>query len=249
MLLWIFPAVLSASSNGHRCLVLMIQELTSLGIPCGVLVPSPTRFKQLSTLHIPETVSIIRSDQIPASSLSVVATDTSDGNYVNQLRAQNHRIIWWLMAPPVVLGAPFPQIESIDEILLYSSFVLPGLSSYFFLQDPGSFEQMYDLNKEINIAGSNLSSSSGKKIGIYCGKGRLTPLPESIESYLSGADLIAFSRYWPKSRQEYNELILSLDALISYDPLTAVNLDVACQGKPVYLPNNPFDKSPIHNSP
>lgn len=85
ILLWIFPAVLSASSNGHRCLVRMIRELIGIGVPCGILVPSPTRFQNLSTLHIPKGVSIIRSDQIPASSFSVVATDTSDVDYVNEL--------------------------------------------------------------------------------------------------------------------------------------------------------------------
>ena len=249
MLIWLFPAVLSSSSNGHRCLSLMLQTLVTQGISCGVVVQSPSRFYQLSTLKIPEIVPVLKPNQIPSRTISVIATDTSDASLVSELRIKQHHIIWWLMAPPVILGTPFPPISALDQVLCYSAFILPGLQDYYFVQDPSTFRQLQERYDKLRLANNQSNQRAQSRIGIYCGKGRLTKLPKHLEQHLKTTTLVPFSRYWPQCQEDYSQLILSLDALISYDPLTAVNLDVACQGKPVFLPSDPFDSQAYSSFP
>ena len=99
IILFLFPAVLSSSSNGHRSMVFMIQKLVERGFPCGILVKSISQFNRLSTLSLPKNVSIIGNDSLPKSSICVIATDVADPCLIDKLRFYGHRILWWLMAP------------------------------------------------------------------------------------------------------------------------------------------------------
>ena len=136
IILFLFPAVLSSSSNGHRSMVFMIQKLIDRGFYCGVLVKSISQFKKFSTLTLPENVDIFSNESFPKSSICVIAPDVVDPYLVDNLRFHGHRILWWLMAPPALLGTSFPNIQSGDSVAIYSSFVLPGFSDYCFIQDP-----------------------------------------------------------------------------------------------------------------
>ena len=146
IILFLFPAVLSSSSNGHRSMVFMIQKLVERGFPCGILVKSISQFNRLSTLSLPKNVSIIGNDSFPKSSICVIATDVADPCLIDKLRFYGHRVLWWLMATPALLGTPFPNIQSEDSIAIYSTFVLPGLSDYCFIQDPACFQNFLDID-------------------------------------------------------------------------------------------------------
>ncbi|MCP9904715.1 hypothetical protein KBY72_12105 [Cyanobium sp. BA5m-21] len=249
LILWVFPAVLSSSSNGHRSMAYMIHMLVQRGYPCGVLVPSISRFKQLSTLQLPNGVFLIKNEHPPKSSLCVVAPDTADPYFIETLRSYGHRVLWWLMAPPVLLGSPFPKVQANDSVAIYSSFVLPDHNDYCFVQDPSCFQQI-SVQKYSNRLDTLLKPSVRcLRVGIYCGKARLTLLSQVLESFLSGVEIVPFSRNWPSGRSDYNELINSLDGLICFDPLTAVILDIVAQAKPVFLPNNPFPLSAYEDFP
>ena len=240
IILFLFPAALSSSSNGHRSMVFMIQKLVERGFPCGVLVKSISQFKKLSALSLPKNVSIIGNDSFPKSSVCVIAPDVADPCLIDKLRFHGHRVMWWLMAPPALLGTSFPNIQSEDSVAIYSSFVLPGLSDYCFIQDPAYFQDFLDSNPLTSYCITPKSLNRRLRIGIYCGKGRLTLLSPLLETFLRDVELVKFDRYCPAGRKEYCELIDSLDGLICFDPLTAVILDAASRAKPVYLPNNPF---------
>ena len=248
-ILWLFPAVLSSSSNGHRSMVLMISQLAKQGFQCGILVPSCSRFKRDSTLTLPESIVLFRKDDCPKMSKCIIATDTADASFIDRLRSCGHNILWWLMAPPALLGTPFPKIYAQDSVAIYSSFILPGLSEYCFVQDPCSFQESPDIKTKPHHDVSSRFSPRKLRIGIYCGKARLTLLAPLLEDFLSTTTLISFSRYWPIESHEYFELLDSLDALICFDPLTAVILDFVSRSKPVYLPNNPFPLSSYEDYP
>lgn len=249
LILWVFPAVLSSSSNGHRSMAYMIEMLVQRGYPCGVLVPSISRFKKLSTLQLPNDIFLIKNEHPPQSSLCVVAPDTADPYFIETLRSYGHRVLWWLMAPPVLLGSPFPKIEAKDSVAIYSSFVLPDHNDYCFVQDPSCFQQI-TVQKYSNPSDTPLKVPARcLRVGIYCGKARLTLLSPVLESFLCGVEIVPFSRHRPSCRDDYNDLINSLDGLICFDPLTAVILDIVAQAKPVYLPNNPFPLSAYENFP
>jgi hypothetical protein len=240
MILWLLPDVLSSSSNGHRSLVYMIKQLVQCGYLCGVLVPSLSRFQNLSTLELPDSVAIFAKTETPSHSICVVALDTSDMDMVCTLRQQGHQILWWLMAPPGLLGSPFPNIKEWDSVAIYSSFVLPNQRRYCFVQDPVPFRQILRLGSSQKTLNNSHDGSHRSRLGIYCGKSRLSLLDPRLEDLMRDAILLPFDRYWPKSRSEYCKLIYSLDALICFDPLTSVIMDVAIQGKPVYIPSDPF---------
>ena len=249
IVLFLFPAVLSGSSNGHRSMTVMIQKLIDRGFYCGVLVESISQFKKLSTLTLPKNVSIFSNKSFPKSSICVIAPDVVDPYLVDNLRFHGHRILWWLMAPPGLLGTPFPNIQLGDSVAIYSSFVLPGCSDYCFIQDPACFQDFLDNDHHLPLYITSKTLNRRPRIGIYCGKGRLTLLSPLLETFLRDVELVEFNRYFPAERKKYCELIDSLDALICFDPLTAVVLDAVSRAKPVYLPNNPFPSDSFEEFP
>ena len=249
IILFLFPAVLSSSSNGHRSMVFMIQKLIDRGFYCGVLVKSISQFKKFSTLTLPVNVDIFSNESFPKSSICVIAPDVVDPYLVDNLRFHGHRILWWLMAPPALLGTSFPNIQSGDSVAIYSSFVLPGFSEYCFIQDPDYFRNFLDNDDHLPLYLTSKTLNRRLRIGIYCGKGRLTLLSPFLETFLRDVELVEFNRYFPAERKKYCELIDSLDALICFDPLTAVVLDAVSRAKPVYLPNNPFPSESFQEFP
>ena len=237
-IVFLLPAVLNKSSNGHKSIAWLIRFFCEQQVKCTLIVPSIDRFKQLSSIQLPMEANICGYNNLPESSSCVIANDTSSSLIVDKLRVNNHRIIWWLLAPPNILGSPFPDIHHSDSVAIYSSFVLPGLKKYYFIQESENFYSLkYKLASSDHV---NINNSDKKKIAIYCGKGRLFLLPQCLEELISQYQISYFTRYKPKSRQSYEQLLLSCDALISYDSITAVILDFASLGKPVYLPNDPF---------
>lgn len=243
-IVFILPTVLNQTSNGHKSVAWLIRYFCNKKIKCTLLVPSTDRFLQLSSICLPENLDICDYSNPPESSICVIANDTSSILIAEQLRFKNHKILWWLLAPPNLLGTPFPDIHISDGIAVYSSFVLPYLNEYCFIQDPQPFVSLRDnLSALAPSMHGATSKNNTKNIAIYCGKGRLVLLPRRLEQLVSEYDITYFTRYKPKSRQLYEKLLFSCDALISYDPLTAVILDFAALGKPVYLPHDPFPKS------
>ena len=250
LILWLFPTVLSSSSNGHRTMVYAIEKLVHKGYSCGVLVPSRSRFKKQSSLNLSDNVLLFKNSEPPARSSCVIASDTADVKLVDSLRHRGHRILWWLMAPPGLLDAPFPNIHTKDQVAIYSSFILPDVGKYCFMQDPSVYEELLRMSFSCCSESQRSTKKPKKRVGVYCGKGALRLLSPHLETTLGRyTELVPFDRYWPASRREYNNLVISLDGLICFDPLTAVILDVAAQGKPVYLPNKLFPASAYDGFP
>lgn len=95
----------------------------------------------------------------------------------------------------------------------------------------------------VDVIEKDLWVPSAKKrsgVAYYIGKGK-------VDMNMLPANAIEITRDFPKSRSALADLVSGVELLISFDPLTQLNLETALTGTPVFIhaPNDRWTKSEI----
>lgn len=122
----------------------------------------------------------------------------------------------------------------------YSSYTDPGSNYFFYYQPPLESEWEEALLNPIAEAGHQ------KRLLIYNGKGRLTPLPQKILVACKQSRIQLVTRFNPETKKDLFHALTTSHGLISFDELTNLNLEAASLGVPIFLANPVF--SPISRS-
>lgn len=236
------PPAFSCTSNGHRTLIQVIQQCRYRGLDCLIVSEDPDRLVSQSTINIKDQILIENISELAERVQVCVVSDTSREEHVAKIRSKGIQIIWWMMAPVGFFDGGEPNVHKDDICIPYSSFVYPGSNRYWFYHESTTIDAIRDIDSDGQVSRTKrLGRTRTKKtIGIYSGKGRISLLEPPLERELSSMNLVEITRSRPRQKSDYVRLMDSIDGLISFDPLTAVALDVAMQGKPVYIVKNPF---------
>lgn len=227
----------SAASNGVRCLYELAVLLNRAGHDVyGVPRNMNTYFRgqidlPVSYREIPVAMHLFGS----VGDFYIVA-ETAPPKMVAAARKRGITVIWWQLAPYRFLGSNnMPRAG--DFSLPYSSYVDPDASSYYYYQPPLDHAWRQAL---AGFSPSSQADESGIRLCVYNGKGRIRALPRQILDLCGRAEVVAITRESPSSRAELLGLLRSCHGLISFDEFSALNLEAASMGVPVFIANPLF---------
>lgn len=227
----------SAASNGIRCLYELAVVLSRAGhevygVPRKISAYSRGQIGlPVSYREIPVAMHLFGS----VGDFYIVA-ETAPPKKVGAARKRGITVIWWQLAPYGFLGSNnLPRVG--DFSLPYSSYVDPEASYYYYYQPPLDRAWQQAL---VGVSSSSQGDGSGLRLCVYSGKGRIRGLPRQILELCSRAEIIAITRESPSSRAELLGLLRSCHGLISFDEFSALNLEAASMGVPVFVANPLF---------
>jgi len=225
----------SRNSNGILCLYELSLYLHRSGFAVYG-VPRKFRAFLASVNTLPTRFRDIPFTAKPFGSSEdvFIAAETVPRRTMDAVRAQGIRVAWWCLAPFCLLdGTQWPRIG--DLSLPYSSYVDPDSERYYYFQpDPdASFKRALAHQKARPIL-------ARPRLCIYNGKGRFKKLTRRILDLCRESEIIMITRASPSSRRKLFELLSSSDGLITFDEFSALNLEAAALGLPVFLANPLF---------
>lgn len=163
-----------------------------------------------------------------------IVAETAPSKKVDSARKRGIKIVWWQLAPYRFLGGDsLPKAG--DFCLPYSSYVDPDAPFYYYYQPPLDSVWSEGLSEV-----SGTSKIDRLRLCIYNGKGRIVRLPQSILAMCAHADVVVVTRQSPSTRDELFKLLRSCHGLISFDEFSALNLEAASMGVPVFVANPLF---------
>lgn len=227
--------IFSRNSNGIVCLYELSLFLHKAGFSVyGV----PRKFQTFlhTVANLPDKYSQIQYVERPSGSASdfFVVSETVSRSMIDHARMQQIRIAWWALAPYRLLdGALLPKIG--DFSLPYSSYVDPTSEHFLYFQP--------DLDNHFVDALDNQKSRvpcDRMRIAVYTGKGRIKALPQPVLDICKGSEIFPITRTTPPIRFQLFDLLSSVDCMITFDELSAINLEAAALGVPVLLANPLF---------
>jgi hypothetical protein len=236
-IVFLIPTELNPRSNGHACIITLAMELQAIGHDVSLLPFQPYHFYRHYWPNLPQTYRKLRFLAHPSEALQhsfLVVPESTPRGLLNKLRPHFRDVLWWLLAPSGLLTTYKPAMRAGDLMLPFSSFTLPYSPKYLFVHPPSdealARANFLHLPHRLRL----------KSICFYTGKGRLKALPRQLHRAMLGLDIRLITRAHPSTRQELISLMADSRGLISFDPLTNLNLEAANLGVPVYLPGNPF---------
>lgn len=225
----------SKNSNGIVCLYELGLSLHEAGFEVYG-VPRNLRSFLRSLKRLPSKYRQIPIAETPFGSDAdfFVAAETVPPRIIRCVRQHNIRVAWWGLAPYRLLdGKLMPRIG--DLSLPYSSYVDPSAERYFYFQPEFDSHYMRALaNQDSRVANERI------RICLYNGKGRLRSLPPEVLSLCKNSEVIPITRNSPPTRAQLFDLLTSADGMISFDEFSAINLEAASLGIPVFLANPLF---------
>ena len=236
-IVFLIPTELNPRSNGHACILTLAKELQAVGHDVSLLPFQPYRFYRRYWPKLPQAYRQLKFLAHPSeafqNSLLVVPESTPRG-LLNKLRPFFQDVLWWVLAPSGLLTTYKPAMRAGDLMLPFSSFTLPYSPNYLFVHPPAD-DALAKANRVFLPHRLQLRS-----VCFYTGKGRLKALPRPLHRALLGLNIRLITRAYPSTRKGLISLLADSRGLISFDPLTNLNLEAANLGLPVYLPGNPF---------
>ena len=228
----------SRNSNGIRCLYDLSLYLSQAGFPVyGVPRKLNTFFKSLKNLP-PEYKDILIAENPFGSSDDVfIAAETIPARTMHLVRRHGMRVIWWQLAPYCLLdGQLWPKPG--DMSLPFSSYVDPNANHYFYYQPRPEINWLAALSHPPAVL-----ATSQLRICVYNGKGRLKEIKDKkILGLCSKSEIVPITRAAPAPRASLIELLQSAHGLISFDEFSAINLEAASLGVPVFLASPLFEQ-------
>lgn len=221
-----------ANSNGIKCIYYLAKRLADSGVNIVFLPRNIQGFKKKLPAEfkgIP--VWPLWRIQAPAT---LVCPESAPAKTIKYARKKGIRILWWYLAPHGLLEKPKASPKAGDKIITFSSYVFPEEDCYYFQPplDPAWCRALATYRPR--------SDHKETMVGIYCGKGRLRPLPEQLRALLFDSKIKIITRSSPSSRNELFSLLSMIDGLITYDELSQLTLEAATLGIPVLLANPLF---------
>ena len=232
--IYVDAPVYTQTSNGIKCLYYLAEELKRR----GALVRFLPRNLRSFTSHLPSRFSHIRHTPYwflePNSIL--ICSESTPRHVINSARKKGLLIFWWYLAPLGLLEKARVKPLETDQLLIFSSYVLPDhKGKYSYYQPEIDLYWRQSLKKYCTLKGE-----VDLKVVIYCGKGRLKSLPNELLAILSTSKIQIISRDWPSSREKLMSILQSSDALVSFDEMSQISLETASLGIPVFLANPIF---------
>jgi hypothetical protein len=228
--------IFSRNSNGVRCIYELSHYLSQAGLSVyGVPRKLRAFFKSLNGL--PNEYKNIRIAESPFGSSQdiFIAAETAPARVIHAVRKQGIQVVWWQLAPFRLLdGKLWPKPGDIS--LPFSSYVNQDSDQYFY------YQPLPDIHWRSALSDSTVINSAGQpRICVYNGKGRLKGLESKILALCGRSEIIPITRTIPKKRSMLIDLLKSSHGLISFDEFSAINLEAASLGIPVFLVNPLFD--------
>ena len=236
-IVFLIPSELNPRSNGHACILTMAKELQAVGYDVSLLPIQPYRFFRRYWQKLPKIYQQLKFLGHPSEALQpsfLVVPESTPRGLLNKLRPYFEDVLWWILAPSGLLTNYKPAMRVGDLMLPFSSFTLPYSPNYLFVHPPVD-DALAKANRIYLPHRLQLSS-----VCLYTGKGRLKALPRPLHRAMLGLNIRLITRDYPSTRQDLISLLTDSRGLISFDPLTNLNLEAGNLGVPVYLPGNPF---------
>jgi hypothetical protein len=236
-IVFLIPSELNPRSNGHACILTLAKELQAVGHDVSLLPIQPYRFFRRYWQKLPKIYQQLKFLAHPSEALQpsfLVVPESTPRGLLNKLRPYFQDVLWWILAPSGLLTNFKPAMRVGDLMLPFSSFTLPYSPNYLFVHPPVD-DALAKANRTYLPHRLQLSS-----VCLYTGKGRLKALPRPLHRAMLGLNIRLITRAYPSTRQELICLLTDSRGLISFDPLTNLNLEAGNLGVPVYLSGNPF---------
>ena len=236
-IVFLIPSELNPRSNGHACILTLAKELQAVGHDVSLLPIQPYRFFRRYWQKLPKIYQQLKFLGHPSEALHpsfLVVPESTPRGLLNKLRPYFQDVLWWILAPSGLLTNYKPAMRVGDLMLPFSSFTLPYSPNYLFVHPPVD-DALAKANRIYLPHRLQLRS-----VCLYTGKGRLKALPRSLHRTMLGLNIRLITRDYPSKRQILINLRTDSRWLISFDPLTNLNLEAGNLGVPVYLPGNPF---------
>lgn len=236
-IVFLIPSELNPRSNGHACILTLAKELQAVGHDVSLLPIQPYRFFRRYWQKLPKIYQQLKFLGHPSEALRpsfLVVPESTPRGLLNKLRPYFQDVLWWILAPSGLLTNYKPAMRVGDLMLPFSSFTLPYSPNYLFVHPPVD-DALAKANRIYLPHRLQLRS-----VCLYTGKGRLKALPRSLHRTMLGLNIRLITRDYPSTRQSLINLLTDSRGLISFDPLTNLNLEAGNLGVPVYLPGNPF---------
>ena len=236
-IVFLIPSELNPRSNGHACILTLAKELQAVGHDVSLLPIQPYRFFRRYWQKLPKIYQQLKFLAHPSEALQpsfLVVPESTPRGLLNKLRPYFQDVLWWILAPSGLLTNFKPAMRVGDLMLPFSSFTLPYSPNYLFVHPPVD-DALAKANRTYLPHRLQLSS-----VCLYTGKGRLKALPRPLHRAMLGLNIRLITRAYPSTRQKLINLLSDSRGLISFDPLTNLNLEAGNLGVPVYLPGNPF---------
>lgn len=236
-IVFLIPTELNPRSNGHACILTLAKELQAVGYDVSLLPIQPYRFFRRYWQKLPKVYRQLRFLAHPSEALQpsfLVVPESTPRGLLNKLRPYFQDVLWWILAPSGLLTNYKPAMRVGDLMLPFSSFTLPYSPNYLFVHPPVD-DALAKTNRVYLPHRQQLRS-----VCLYTGKGRLKALPRPLHRAMLGLNIRLITRAYPSTRQKLINLLSDSRGLISFDPLTNLNLEAGNLGVPVYLPGNPF---------
>ncbi|MFO0139762.1 MAG: hypothetical protein ACK535_17445, partial [Cyanobacteriota bacterium] len=236
-IVFLIPTELNPRSNGHACILTLAKELQAVGYDVSLLPIQPYRFFRRYWQKLPKVYRQLRFLAHPSEALQpsfLVVPESTPRGLLNKLRPYFQDVLWWILAPSGLLTNYKPAMRVGDLMLPFSSFTLPYSPNYLFVHPPVD-DALAKTNRIYLPHRLQLRS-----VCLYTGKGRLKALPRPLHRAMLGLNIRLITRAYPSTRQKLINLLSDSRGLISFDPLTNLNLEAGNLGVPVYLPGNPF---------
>jgi hypothetical protein len=236
-IVFLIPSELNPRSNGHACILTLAKELQAVGHDVSLLPIQPYRFFYRYWHKLPKIYRQLRFLTHPSEALQpsfLVVPESTPRGLLSKLRPYFQDVLWWILAPSGLLTNYKPEMRVGDLMLPFSSFTLPYSPNYLFVHPPVD-DALAKANSTYLPHRLDLGS-----VCIYTGKGRLKALPRPLHRAMLGLNIRLITRDYPSTRQKLISLLADSRGLISFDPLTNLNLEAGNLGVPVYLPGNPF---------
>jgi hypothetical protein len=231
--IYIDAPTFTANSNGIRCLYYLAARLAKEGVTISFVPRLITEFRKKLPAEFCQ-ISVTPSWSLRAPGI-LICCESVPSKTIAQARKRGIRILWWFLAPYGLLERPKSAPKTGDMILPFSSFILPEKARFSFFQPPVDSHW----EKAFRTYRPN-SEHKSRRIAIYCGKGRLKALPDTILSFLYNTEIVAITRSSPSCRSELFDLLSSVDGLVTFDELSQIMLECLTLGVPVLSANPLF---------
>jgi len=224
-------------SNGISVLLSMARIASDLGFK--VCVVADKQFNGQTTSFTSPYEKLTIEQEIPYGA-HCIASDTISKTRREEAKARASMINYYLLAPlGIFYGDDLSIFDSKFSPLEKLSVFSPQVSvfhPYFYYQT--YFKELQPwLERPIRSRKNKIKSRNTRflRAAFYPGKGSISKLPSLVSDIIDWRRSKLITRKWPVSKHElYNE-IATLDAIITFDPLTSLSHEASLMGKPVYV--------------